>query len=138
MNRIVFALVVVVTSASLAAYGEGFDLTPEEYARAEVAEAEARAEVQRPLTVEVCRPTHAIITGHGGDVAVFIDRYQSALWPDWRDDARYAAEVRESMARARKAGRALLWTGCEKSRAALATAVVEFPGDSVTLKTPGQ
>jgi hypothetical protein len=124
MTRFIFA---VVASVFVAAYGEGFDLTPEKYERAVAAEAEARVDREQPLRFEHAPSRYAVVTGNGQDVAAFIERYQTALWPDWRDDVRYAAHIDDAMARARKAGRAIIWTGSDEHRRAFVTACVALP-----------
>ncbi len=127
MTRFIFA---IVATACVVAAGEGFDLRPEEYERAAAAEAAARADREQPLRFERAPSRYAVVTGNGQDVASFIERYQTALWPDWRGDARYAAHIEGAMSRARKAGRAIICTGSDEHKRAFVTACValQIPG----------
>lgn len=72
-------------------------------------------------------PEYMTVTGPGDDVAAFVIRYQDAMWPEWRFNARVAREMARNIRQSRRLGRAVLWTGDETGRRAFDRARVTAP-----------
>ena len=73
------------------------------------------------------RDQYLLVSGEGEDVAAFVERYQTALWPAWREHGPYAERVREAIAGARRSGKATVWDGNNDAKRAITTASVALP-----------
>jgi hypothetical protein len=62
---------------------------------------------------------YVTVTGNGNDVALFVERYQDILWPDWRDDDKYAREMITNLRNIRRTGKATVYYGDDKSQRAV-------------------
>jgi hypothetical protein len=90
----------------------------------------AACEAAQPLRFEPQQPKYITVTGPGEDVAAFVIRYQDALWPEWRKNEKYSREMFGNLRTIRRTGKAVVWCGDDKGKAAFTTA-------SATLPIPG-
>ena len=70
---------------------------------------------------------YLLVSGEGEDVAAFVERYQTALWPEWRANDPYAELVNQAIAGAKQSGKARVWDGSDLSKRAITTASVALP-----------
>ena len=70
---------------------------------------------------------YLLVSGEGEDVAAFVERYQTALWPEWRANDPYAELVNQAIAGAKQSGKARIWDGSDLAKRAIATASVALP-----------
>jgi hypothetical protein len=64
------------------------------------------------------------VCGEPASVADFVCRYQTALWPDWRRDEKYAARFEaDVLNHVRKSGVALIYAGDNQHREAFVQAI---------------
>lgn len=87
----------------------------------------AACEAVQPLRFDPQPPKYITVTGPGEDVAAFVTRYQDALWPEWRKNEKYAREMEGNLRRIRQSGKAIVWCGDDKGKAAFTTASVALP-----------